>query len=105
MQVTGKAIEVSQVEKGQNKNGAEWQRMSIVVEFDDNGYKKHVAVDFMNKKVEFASKVRVGDNITVDFNVESRKGTNGKWYTSANGWRVKNSNGASTTAKDDDLPY
>lgn len=94
MQVTGKAIEVSQIEKGQGRNG-EWQRMSIVVEYDDNGYKKHISVEFMNKKVEFASKVRRGDNVTVDFNVESRKGSNGKWYTSASGWRIKT----------DDLPY
>ena len=94
MQVAGKAIEVSQIEKGQGRNG-EWQSMSIVVEYDDNGYKKHVSVEFMNKKVEFASKVRRGDNVTVDFNVESRKGANGKWYTSASGWRIKT----------DDLPY
>lgn len=98
MQVKGTAIEVSQIEKGQSKNGKEWQRMSIVVEFDDNGYKKHIAVDFMNSKVEFASKVCKGDNVTIDFNVESRSGANGKWYTSANGWRIK-------TEKNDDLPY
>lgn len=100
MQVKGTAIEVSQIEKGQGRNG-EWQRMNIVVEHDDNGYKKHVSVDFMNKKVEIASKVRKGDNVTVDFNVESRRGTNGKWYTSANGWRIN----VEKAPKDDDMPY
>ena len=104
MQVKGVAIEVSQIEKGQGRNG-EWQRMGIVVEYDDNGYKKNLAVDFMNKKVEFASKVRKGDNVTIEFNVESRKSNGGKWYTSAQGWRVNVDRPAAGTKADDDLPY
>ena len=94
IEISGKAIEVSQIEKGQGRNG-EWQRMYVVVEFDDNGYKKKIAVDFMNSKVEYASKVRKGDNVTVAFDITSRQGSNGKWYTSASGWRIKT----------DDLPY
>lgn len=97
MQINGKAIEVSQIEKGQGRNG-EWQRIYVVVEFDDNGYKKKLAVDFMNSKVEYASKVHKGDTVTIDFDITSRQGSNGKWYTSANGWRIKAENNANDEA-------
>lgn len=105
MKVKGKVIELTKVESLQTAKG-ELKKKAVVVEFKDGDYTKKIAIEFVNEKIEKIQNARVGDFIEIDYNVNSRKGNNGIWYTSATGWRVNiESNTSSTNDNTDDLPY
>lgn len=106
MKVKGTVIELTNVESVQTAKG-EWKKQSVVVEYQDGDYTKKLAVEFLNQKIDKLKNVRVGDTVEIDYNIDSRKGKNGIWYTSASGWRINTSQQAQQQVADnsDDLPY
>lgn len=105
MKVKGKVIELTNQESVQTAKG-ELKKQAVAVEFQDGDYTKKLAIDFINGKIEKIQNLRVGDQVEIDYNVESRKGKNGIWYTSATGWRVSTiSQNPTINDNSDDLPY
>ena len=85
MQLTAKLIQVLPIQKGNGKNG-EWRKQDIIVETEGT-YPKKVCVSIWGDKIN-ESQLRVGNNLRIDFDVESRE-YNGRWYTDVKAWKVE----------------
>lgn len=82
MEFSGKVILVSDVETFKN----DFTKQSIVVETVDR-YPQQIQVEFIKDNIDHLHNVRIGDEITVSFNLRGRA-YNGKYYVSLDGWRV-----------------
>jgi hypothetical protein len=110
MEVKGKVVHIGTPEAVSDK----LTKMIFVIEMQNGQYKDNLALELMNQKVALADVVRVGDDVQVSINVQSRE-WNGKWFTSASAWKVEVLGGAPATparpaqqvASDDDreLPF
>ncbi len=109
MKVTGKITKICDLVEG-----ADWKKRVFVIETDDQ-YDNVFAFDvFGAERVDrFDQYNKVGDVVTVDFNVKCRE-HNGKYYTNLAAWKVFKATAEETakapeaTAKteaNDDLPF
>lgn len=64
----------------------EWVKQEVVFEFQQGQYTRKICVGFWNDKAPAAAALKVGDNVLVSVNIESRE-RNGRWFTEARGWR------------------
>lgn len=84
LELTGKVVAVLPTQSGTSKNGV-WTKKEFVLEVTDGQFPKKVAFSLFN---EAAKKVvKVGEDITVGFNLESRE-YNGRYYTEAKAWKI-----------------
>jgi hypothetical protein len=85
MEVQGKVIEVLPTQTGTSSQGNAWEKAGFVIETSGN-YPKKIAFEVFNKP-EVAERAKVGADVTVSVELESRE-YQGKWYTSARAWKV-----------------
>lgn len=85
MQLTGKLLQVLPLQTGTGKNGA-WKKQDIILETEGT-YPKKVCISIWGDKIN-ESQLKVGNNLTVQFDIESRE-YNGKWYTDVKAWKVE----------------
>jgi len=92
MQITGKVIQVLQMEQGVGKSsGKEWKKQTFVLSvFRDNEKESQVPLTLWGDKCD--STPQVGQQVTVDFDINGRE-YNGKWYVELKAWRVTKSDG------------
>jgi len=115
MELTGKLLQLLQVQTGQGKNGP-WQKQEFVIETADQ-FPKKVCFSLWGEKVNDLKNLTPGSMIKVQFSLESRE-YNGRWYTDAKAYRVEPAATQSGTPeslpplepidlspKDDDLPF
>ncbi|WEK36972.1 MAG: DUF3127 domain-containing protein [Candidatus Pseudobacter hemicellulosilyticus] len=115
MDISGKILQLLQVQTGQGKNGT-WKKQDFILETGDT-YPKKVCIAVWGDKIDMNS-FRPGDSITVSFDVESRE-YNGRWYTDVKAWKIVKGSGGSDAdmppppvnapafngGGDDDLPF
>ena len=100
MEIKGKVKSVLPVESGEGKNGKEWKRQDFIIEFMDGEYSKILALTARtDNALNIASKLKAGQDVTVQFNIESRE-YNGKYYTNATAWKIEAAAPVTT-----DLPF
>lgn len=64
----------------------EWVRQEVI--FDQPGeFSRKVCITFWGDKAQEVASFRVGEPLTLSINLESRE-FNGKWYTTAQAWKV-----------------
>lgn len=85
LDVTGRLVKVLPQQRGQGKNG-EWVKQDFIVETTEQ-YPKKVCFSAWGDKVNDLTRVNVGDELMVSFNVESRE-YNERWYTDLRAWRI-----------------
>jgi hypothetical protein len=85
LEVSGKLLKVLPQQRGQGKNG-EWVKQDFIVETTEQ-YPKKVCFSAWGDKVNDLNRVKVGDELTVSFNVESRE-YNERWYTDLRSWKI-----------------
>ncbi len=85
MQLTAKLVQILPLQTGQGKNG-EWKKQDIILETEGQ-YPRKVCVAIWGDKIN-PSQLVVGNNLTIDFDVESRE-FNGRWYTDVKAWKVE----------------
>ena len=106
MEVQGKVIEVLPTQTGTSSQGNAWEKAGFVIETSGN-YPKKIAFEVFNKP-EVAERAKVGADVTVSVELESRE-YQGKWYTSARAWKVVANSSAPQAAAAasvvDDLPF
>lgn len=91
LSVSGKLTKVLPLESGQTKAGAEWQKKSFIVTTDAQYNNTYCFEVFGAEKVENFNKFnKVGDNVTVEFNVNCNE-YNGKYYTTLSAWKISKS--------------
>ncbi len=116
MDISGKVIQMLQLQTGQGKNGT-WKKQDFILETADT-YPKKVCIAVWGDKIDMSS-VKPGAQVTVSFDVESRE-YNGRWYTDVKAWKIvtgANAGGNAASepaptfhndpngAADDDLPF
>ncbi len=84
MDISGKIVQMLQLQTGQGKNGP-WKKQEFILETADT-YPKKVCIAVWGDKINMAS-FTPGDVVDVSFDVESRE-FNGRWYTDVKAWKV-----------------
>src|SRR5688500_16045146 len=84
MEISGKLVQFLPLQTGQGKNGT-WKKQEIIIE-QGGQYPKKVCVAVWGDKIDISS-YKIGDNIEVAFDIESRE-FNGRWYTDVKAWKV-----------------
>lgn len=88
MQISGKVIQVLNLEQGVGKaSGKEWKKQTFVlsVYYSDNEREASVPLTLWGDKCD--NTPQVGQQVTVDFDINGRE-YNGKWYVELKAWRV-----------------
>lgn len=86
LEITGKLITLLPETTGQGKNGT-WTKREFVIETADQ-YPKKVCISAWGDKADGLRSVKIGDEIKVQFNIESRE-YNERWYTDIRAWRIE----------------
>jgi len=81
MQITGKLVAIMPLQTGTTKAGKTWEKQQFVIETIEEHPKK-ISFDIFGKKTAIFGVLKIGTEISVVFNVESRE-YNGKWFTNA----------------------
>lgn len=88
MELQAVALKVTPIESGKNKNGEEWQKVTVLFETVEH-YPKHVAISFMNKLCTSAARLAQGTLCRIKFDAESHE-FNGRFYTELRAWSLTN---------------
>jgi hypothetical protein len=89
LEIKGKLTKVLDVESGTSKAGKEWKKQNFVIDTGDQ-YNPEVCFQlFGDEKLEnFAKYNKLGDEVSVAFNVSSRE-YNGKYFHNLDAWKVQ----------------
>ena len=86
----------SEVTEGVSQGGNAWRKCAFIFETTGD-FSKTVAFNVMNSTIENFLQLQPGRIYTVLFDLSSRE-YNGKWYTDAKAWGVKDMAAADTPA-------
>tara|TARA_B110000444_G_C18351386_1_gene371902 strand:- start:90 stop:458 length:369 start_codon:yes stop_codon:yes gene_type:complete len=109
-----------EIEQGTSKAGKEWKSQSFVVNTGAQ-YNPDICFKlFGEDKINLINNLNDGDEVEVAFNLSSRE-WNGKWFTSADAWKIDKTESISNTdetvnntevpvfdnnhTEEDDLPF
>ena len=84
MNIKGKLILKLTPEVGEGKNG-QWTKQVVIIETAET-YPKKVAIEFWKDEVIKIQAVPIGQELSIDINIESRE-YQGKWYNQVKAWR------------------
>jgi hypothetical protein len=103
--IKGIVKEVLALEQGESQGGKSWQKRGFVITTKDD-YPKDICFSTFGEKVSMASKLSVGQEVEVSYNLSSRE-YNGKYYHNIDAWKVSSLSGAATAApsSNDNLPF
>lgn len=98
LKVKGKVTVILDPLSGKTKDGKDWNKQDFVIQTESE-YPKAVCFTLFGDKTSLLPKV--GDDVEVYFNLESRE-YNGKYYHNINAWRIEG--GAASELPGDNLP-
>lgn len=89
LQITGVITKITETQEGQSKSsGKSWKKLGFVVQTASEYPKDVYFTVFGEEKVDnFLKYNKVGQNVDVSFNVESRE-YNERFYTDLQAWKV-----------------
>jgi hypothetical protein len=88
MEIKGTLVAILPLESGITKAGKDWQKLTIIIEFNEGNYQKKLALSATKEElIKTLQNLKQGDSITASINLESRE-FNGKWFNSVNVWKV-----------------
>ena len=83
MEYSGKVIEVGEIISGtSSKTGKDWHIQDVVIQDASSQREKYIAFEVFGKERIESFDMKVGDNVSVTLDLESRKWKD-KWFTSA----------------------
>lgn len=86
LKVTGRLTQILTPESGTSKAGKEWNKQEFVIETNDQ-YPKLVCFTLFGDKTDLISNIKLGNEVDVSFNLESRE-YNGRWFHNVNCWKI-----------------
>tara|TARA_R110002074_G_scaffold295033_1_gene466648 strand:- start:1213 stop:1569 length:357 start_codon:yes stop_codon:yes gene_type:complete len=88
LEMNGTITKISEVQQGTAKSGNEWKKLTFAIKTEGD-YPKVVAFTvFGEEKVDnFMKFNKIGQNVDVSFNAESRE-YNDKFYTDLQAWKI-----------------
>jgi len=106
LSVKGTIKQKLEVEQGTSKAGKEWKSQSFVLNTGAQ-YNPDICFKlFGEDKIQLITNLNDGEEIEVAFNLSSRE-WNGKWFTSADAWKIDKVGGSSEsteTVDDSEVP-
>tara|TARA_R110001632_G_C11222407_1_gene405626 strand:- start:504 stop:836 length:333 start_codon:yes stop_codon:yes gene_type:complete len=106
-QVQGKITRVLDTQGGTSKAGKQWIKQDFIIQTEAK-YNPIVCLTlFGEDKVKMLENHSIGDVVTVSYNLSSKE-FNGRFYTSANVWKIGASNGNLDKFEDievNDMPF
>ena len=101
LSIKGTVKQKLELEQGTSKAGNEWKSQSFVLNTGAQ-YNPDICFKlFGEDKIQILSNINEGEEIEVYFNLSSRE-WNGKWFTSADAWKIEKSENDNTTETVDD---
>jgi len=101
LSIKGTVKQKLELEQGTSKAGNEWKSQSFVLNTGAQ-YNPDICFKlFGDDKIQILSNINEGEEIEVYFNLSSRE-WNGKWFTSADAWKIEKSENDNTTETVDD---
>jgi len=85
-EITGRIFKILPLKTGTSQQGNDWKTQSFVIETTDK-YPKKVCLQCLNDKVDSLSGLKIGDELKVVYNPESREFKD-NWYTDLKAWKV-----------------
>lgn len=87
-EVKGRVIAVPPAQRGMGQRGP-WCRQTVVIEYENGRYPQKLALECGSSKAEDFGKLKVGDIVTIKYDVTSREYQD-KYFTTANAfdWTV-----------------
>lgn len=85
--VTGKIVNILNVETGTSKAGKEWKKQLFVIDNGDQFNPNICFSLFGDDKIAMLNNFAVGQEVEVSFNLSSRE-FNGRWYHNIDAWRI-----------------
>jgi hypothetical protein len=98
LEVNGKVLVILPEQTGQGKNGT-WVKQDFVIETEDQ-FPKKACFSVWGDKVSEIRNLKIGEQVSVSFNIESRE-FNNKWYTDLRAWKISKSSGKSANIPSD----
>lgn len=87
LSVTGSVIHIDEKPFfGTRKDGGEWKSKELAIK-QDGKYGKKIAFRLFNDRADMLDALKLKDQVTVSFNVESRQ-VGEKWYTNLTAYNV-----------------
>ena len=106
LSVKGTIKQKLEVEQGTSKAGKEWKSQSFVLNTGAQ-YNPDICFKlFGEDKIQLITNLNDGEEVEVAFNLSSRE-WNGKWFTSADAWKIDKVGGSSEsteTVDDSEVP-
>ena len=106
LSVKGTIKQKLEVEQGTSKAGKEWKSQSFVLNTGAQ-YNPDICFKlFGEDKIQLITNLNDGEEVEVAFNLSSRE-WNGKWFTSADAWKIDKVGGSSEsteTVDDSEIP-
>lgn len=88
LEVTGKIKKFLEAQTGETKSGGTWSKQQFIVETETEYNNLYCFEVFGDEKVSNLTKYqKVGDNVTVEFNVSTNEYRD-KYYTSLSAWKI-----------------
>ena len=85
MNITGKVVKKFYIQEGITKQGTKWTKQEILIAQTDSYNSEVVIAGITEKSILSISRLKVGDDVSISVNVNSRE-FNGKYYTNLTGW-------------------
>jgi hypothetical protein len=86
LKVTGKLTNILNPVSGISKSGKDWNKQDFVITTDDK-YPKEICFTLFGDKTDLISNIKLGDEIEVFFNLESRE-YEGRYFHNVLAWKV-----------------
>lgn len=87
-QLEGTVKKVGLKTEGVSKAGKEWKKIDFQINFMDGQYEKMASFECMGASVDHAAKLKVGETVKLEFNIECRE-WEGKYFTNLKCWKVE----------------
>jgi hypothetical protein len=84
MNISGKVVQVLQIQTGTSKAGNPWQKQEFILE-QGGQYPRKVCISLFGDNV--AKTPQVGQDVMVSVDIDSRE-FNGRWYTEIKAWNI-----------------
>ena len=105
LSIKGTVKQKLDLEQGTSKAGNEWKSQSFILNTGAQ-YNPDICFKlFGEDKIQILSNINEGEEIEVFFNLSSRE-WNGKWFTSADAWKIEKSENDNIieTVNDSEIP-
>jgi hypothetical protein len=88
--VSGKLVELGQVEEAISKSGSIYRKLEILVDATENpDWPNVLALGFFGKAADNVAGVNVGDYVDVHCNIKGTQLPDGRRFTNVNAWKIE----------------